>query len=1112
MTTWCDRHVAPLRNSDLASKGSRPTAINTEETIMKTTSRKPTAWLALFGQVAHKRVMRTFALGCTLAALGLAQPPVVQGADEVRSSPKDSNSDIRKTVPEDLNPPRPKVLQTVPGNVFIRDVVVANTDPTLNASDTAGDGETSIAINPTNPNEIGITAFSGGWGANAVLWHSTNGGVTWTRRLTISFPPGNPGGGPNDQAIDFGIDGILYGGFLSCTSSGNCNVYGGSSTDPTSSAAWTWVLDGMGNAVIANFNGANFGADQPWTLANIDPFNANQVNTYIAYDDFGASPVAMRVAVARGTAPPNFVSDVYVGDGGNGVNPGLRLANDPRTGFMWALWQFSTGGGAGGSRVINYNLNRSIDGGQTWTLNGSGTGITIATADSTQPDKFGTVNALLGGVDHAAVDPNSGDVYYVYGNRDAGTGNNRLAIRRITSNGAGGVNVGGEKFVTGQVQAAVPSIAVASDGTLGVFYYTFDGFSADNFPIFTAHFALSDDHGDSFKDIHLLTFLSAATNNCPGAMQCNRQRVLGDYHQTKTVGRTFYGAFTANGASLGRPVANHDAIFFKLTVGPVIQVQGATDFGNVCIGETKFEQLNIFNSGTEDLIINSITRASGSSGISVEPTPSLPTTIAPGEHLSFTIRCRPTAYGSASAVIRISSNDPDNPQTDLTYTCTTPEPDITTAIANSGNFGNVCVGSFKDLNLTINNSGGCDLLVTNITSNSGEFIVPGVMTYPIVIHAGDSVAVPIRFQPTNPGAKAGLIAIGSNDPQTPSKVVAVSGTAPTGDVRITGSTDFGDVCAGTLAEKTVSICNVGLCDLRVSSVSVDCPDFTIINNAFPANVSHDFCLGVVIRFTPTSCGPKTCTLTIVTDDPDSQTNTLTLTANTPCPSIDVPPDMGFLPEVIQTVGTCKTLQPFPISNKGKCLLTITDISIGGVDAGDYSLSGLPSFPILLEPGHIAGEGDLNVVFAPTVVDRDREATITVTYVIDPILGTTAQVTRKLCGEGVRTGARVLVTHNGIPVAKVERIQLQRINANRNRNRLDSLDNSLNLTLQTVVPAAPCPAFQYHREYGTVSNPVQLLPGAYQVTATAIINGKRKTLVVGFDLQTCDFNPAVVVDF
>ena len=96
----------------------------------------------------------------------------------------------------------------------------------------------------------------------------------------------------------------------------------------------------------------------------------------------------------------------------------------------------------------------------------------------TQPTpKFGTVNALLGGVDHAAVDPNNGDVYYVYGNRDVGTGNDRLAIRRIQDNGGGGVTVGPENFVTGQVEAAIPSVAVVSNGTVGVFYYTFDGFS-----------------------------------------------------------------------------------------------------------------------------------------------------------------------------------------------------------------------------------------------------------------------------------------------------------------------------------------------------------------------------------------------------------------------------------------------------------------------------------------------------------------------------------------------------------------------------------------------------------------------------------------------------------
>jgi len=302
--------------------------------------------------------------------------------------------------------------------------------------------------------------------------------------------------------------------------------------------------------------------------------------------------------------------------------------------------------------------------------------------------------------------------------------------------------------------------------------------------------------------------------------------------------------------------------------------------------------------------------------------------------------------------------------------------------------------------------------------------------------------------------------------------------------------------------------------LNVTNVSFvpPCPDFTLINNPFPTAVSHDFCVDVVIRFTPTSCGSKSCNLRIVSDDPDTPVINLTVTATAPCAIIDVPPDLGFAPEVIQTAGDCKSLLPFPISNNGGCNLTITSIVIGGPNAGDYALSGLPSFPIILEPGHIVGEGDLNVVFAPTVVDRDREATLTVTYVSDPFSGATTSVTRKLCGEGVYTGARVLVTQGGIPLAKVEKIHLQRINANRNKDRLDTQDQVMDVLLTTVTPAPPCEAFQYHREYGTVSNPIQLLPGSYQVTVQALINGKRKSKSVGFDLSTCDFNPSVVVDF
>src|SRR6185369_1601218 len=208
-------------------------------------------------------------------------------------------------------------------------------------------------------------------------------------------------------------------------------------------------------------------------------------------------------------------------------------------GLVYSLFQRRTGAGGGDSQNIDFMLNRSTDGGATWTLNGMPGGIIVANADSTQPTpKFGTVNALLGGADHATVDPNNGDIYYVYGNRDAGTGNDRLAIRRIQDNGGGGVTVGPENFVTGQVEAAIPSVAILANGTVGVFYYTFDGLSG-GIPSFSAHLSQSSDQGVTFTDQVLLTFLSSATDSGN-----SRQRVLGDYMQMKAVDTCFFGAFT----------------------------------------------------------------------------------------------------------------------------------------------------------------------------------------------------------------------------------------------------------------------------------------------------------------------------------------------------------------------------------------------------------------------------------------------------------------------------------------------------------------------------------------------------------------------------------------
>ena len=556
------------------------------------------------------------------------------------------------------------------------------------------------------------------------------------------------------------------------------------------------------------------------------------------------------------------------------------------------------------------------------------------------------------------------------------------------------------------------------------------------------------------------------------------------------------------------------------TCTPNIQLNAPQDLGDVCDEGFSTEHLEVFNTGTGELIVYSVSNVAGSSDITVDALPEVPAVITADAHVDWTVRCEPTSVGSKSATIRIESNDPDQPTIDLEYTCNRPLPGLATVIADGGDFGNVCRDNFWDLNLTLSNTGGCDLTVDDISSDSSLFLAPGVMNPPIVIEPGDSVPVPIRFQTasaTSFGAKNAIITITHDAPGSP-KDVPVSANVPPGDIEVTGSTDFGDICAGDLAEKTVSVCNLGLCTLELQNAEiVDCldgdgiDDFTIINPPdYPAPISKDFCLDLVVRFTPSSIGFKQCTLRITTDDPDEPVVDKILTGNTPEPMIDVPPDQPFPPTVIQSVASCSSSNPFPVSNIGQCNLTITDVSVTTNDA-EYSLSGLPSFPIILEPGHIAGSGDLETVFGPDLLERIRTGEVTVTYISEPILGLTTEVPRQLCGEGVRTGARVLVVHGGVPVADVHMIKLQRLGGNRNRNRLDTVDQAMNLVPLTEIPAAPCPAIQYHREYSTVTNQIQLEPGSYQVSVMARIDGKMTKRVVGFDVDSCGFNATIVVD-
>src|SRR5215831_14240829 len=205
-----------------------------------------------------------------------------------QSSPPDLTEYSRPAIAADQPLLPSAILANLPISVI--DPVINNTDPNLKNTDTFGDGEPSIAINPSNTDQIVITAFSGsrwqprdGPGSpvpGAALWYSIDGGNTFTKSFSIQVPPdytlaghivGGAAGCPCDQTIDYDRSGRVSGTFLTV---GPTNVYSATATLPDLIWGWVFRLTDGSTQRTNQFAAAN--ADQPWLVINRDPAIAAQ--------------------------------------------------------------------------------------------------------------------------------------------------------------------------------------------------------------------------------------------------------------------------------------------------------------------------------------------------------------------------------------------------------------------------------------------------------------------------------------------------------------------------------------------------------------------------------------------------------------------------------------------------------------------------------------------------------------------------------------------------------------------------------------------------------------------------------------------------------------------
>ena len=210
---------------------------------------------------------------------------------------------------------------------------------------------------------------------------------------------------------------------------------------------------------------------------------------------------------------------------------------------------------------------------------------------------------------------------------------------------------------------------------------------------------------------------------------------------------------------------------------PAISVTPLTyDFGNVEMKKSKTASFKVKNNGTADLLIStSITGADVSMFTITSGGGSK--TIKPNKTLTIKVVFKPTSTGPKSSTLRITSNDPDTPTIDILLTGTGPfsakTPDIS-VVQTALDFGRIKVGKKITKTLKIMNNSSRNLVIMLSGLEGTDFSIQGSGS--VTIKAKKSYSLKVLFTPKSVGLETATLEVNSNDLDSPSIDISLSGT------------------------------------------------------------------------------------------------------------------------------------------------------------------------------------------------------------------------------------------------------------------------------------------------------------------------------------------------
>ena len=206
---------------------------------------------------------------------------------------------------------------------------------------------------------------------------------------------------------------------------------------------------------------------------------------------------------------------------------------------------------------------------------------------------------------------------------------------------------------------------------------------------------------------------------------------------------------------------------------PEIEVDPLThSFGALSAGsETQDVVITIKNEGNDVLDISGIYLDNGTSNFTITASPI--GIVESHDEVELIVSYAPGTYETNSDIIRIVSNDEDEPVVDVLLDGSGDAP-IIFVTPDYHDFGTVYLGCDDTIPVTIGNIGNSNLILTDIEYFASvpvdfamEDYTPDHGILPITISPGDTIDISVDYVPIDTLDDDGFIEVTSNDPMTP---------------------------------------------------------------------------------------------------------------------------------------------------------------------------------------------------------------------------------------------------------------------------------------------------------------------------------------------------------